>query len=149
VRDATDSRAGSFGITAETYNGAERGQTGFSSPERLQVGTGEFTAPAGLGAGDHALAGTWTVDREFVESGEAGAAIHMRYIAGEVNLVMATASGDPIDVTVQVDDRPPTTVTVEASDLYNLVDDDTADVHDITVTATAPGLRAFAFTFGA
>ncbi len=149
ARDATDSRAGEFGITAETYNGAERGQAAFVSPEPLQLGTGVFTAPASLGAGEHALAGTWLVDREFVESGEAGAAIRMRYIAGEVNLVMATASGDPIDVTVQVDDRAPTTVRVEAADLYNLVDDDAADVHDITVTATAPGLRAFAFTFGA
>ena len=33
---------------------------------------------------------------------------------GQVNLVMATADGQPIDVTVQVDDRPPTTVTVHA-----------------------------------
>jgi hypothetical protein len=61
---------------------------------------------------------------------------------------MSTADGNPIAVTVQVDDRPTTTVTVADSDLYSLVADDSVAVHTIQITPTAPGLRAYAFTFG-
>ena len=82
------------------------------------------------------------------ESAEAGASITLQYLAGEANLVLATASGGPIDLRVSVDGGPPTIVHVRAADLYNLVTDRQEAPHKLTLTATAPGLHAFAFTFG-
>lgn len=134
--------------TPETYNGSLNGSERFASPQPLVDGTATFTAPATLSGGQHALDGAWKVQPEYVESAAAGSAIVLRYTAGQVNLVMSTATGAPIDVTVQVDDRSPVTVTVKDPDLYPLVDDASSGTHTLRLTATAPGVRAFAFTFG-
>ena len=139
---------GSVAITQETYNGSERGRAKFASPQQLADGPGTFTTPVTLQEGEHALGGRWNVTGQYVESAEAGATITLQYLAGEVNLVLATASGDPIDVHVSVDGSAPTNLRVQAADLYNLVTSSHEAHHKVTLTATAPGLRAFAFTFG-
>ena len=84
--------------------------------------------------------------------------------AREVNLVMATKSGKPIDVVVELDGRPipatdrgssvhedangRTVVTVDGSDLYYILRSPALETHLLSVTASAPGLEAYAFTFG-
>jgi len=135
-------------ITPETYNGSERGDQNFASPEPLTDGTGSFSAPSSLAVHQHALSGTWTVSAQYVQSADAGSAIVLRYFAGQVNLVMATADGNPVSASVQVDDRPPTTVQVTGSDLYPLVADNSDGTHTLRITAQSPGLQAYAFTFG-
>jgi len=141
---------GTANITAETYNGSDRGGQAFVSSQPLVPGTTNFTAPAAsmMNPGDHALSGRWTVAPEYVQSAAPGASLVLRYYAGGANLVMATADGKPIDVQVKVDDRAPTTVRVGSSDLYNLVQDRTEGEHTLTLTPAAPGLQAYAFTFG-
>jgi thiol-disulfide isomerase/thioredoxin len=135
-------------LTPETYNGSERGEASFASPQTLTDGQATFTAPASLNTDEHALDGTWLVADEYVQSAAPGAAIVLRYNAGQVNLVLATADGSPIALSVQVDDRPATTVTVQASDLYSLVADPSVGTHTLRLTAQAAGLQAYAFTFG-
>ena len=134
--------------TAETYNGSDRGQDGFASPESLILGTHDFTLPATLEPGEHALGGTWNVQPEYIESSGKASTLELRFEAGQANLVMSTASGKPIDVSVQVDDARPTTVKVDAADLYQLAEGVAAGPHTLKLTPSAPGLRAFAFTFG-
>jgi thiol-disulfide isomerase/thioredoxin len=136
------------GLTDETYNGSERGEVGSVSAPPLADGENTFTVDPTLPPGNHGLSGRWEVTGQYVESRAPDAAIVLGYHAGQVNLVMSTADGDPIDVRVQVDDRPATTVRVKDADLYSLVDDAKTATHTVRVTATAPGLRAFAFTFG-
>jgi thiol-disulfide isomerase/thioredoxin len=139
---------GPEGLTPETYNGSERGGDGYVSPQPLTDGTNTFTVPSQLNTNDHALSGSWKITPQYVESAGPGAAIVLRYNAGQVNLVMATSTGEPIAVKVQVDDQPATTVTVKASDLYALVDDQTDGTHTLHVTPQSAGLQAYAFTFG-
>ena len=139
---------GSGDQTPETYNGSERGNDGFASSEPLLDGTHTFTAPKQLASSEHALAGTWKITPEYVQSVSKGASLVIEYQAGQANLVMATADGKPIDVLVQVDDRPPLKVHVDASDLYTLAALHDTKVHRLTLTPSEPGLRAFAFTFG-
>lgn len=134
--------------TPETYLGSRRAGPSYGSPEPLANGGGTFTTPTSLEHDRFALDGVWTVAPEYVEAGSNASAITLRYTAGEVNLVMASADGQPIDVTVRIDDRPPTTVTVTEPDMYSLVDDDTVADRTITLTPARPGLRAYAFTFG-
>jgi len=146
-------------VTAETYLGVLRGSTG------APLGASTSPEPGDLALGDARLVGAWTSGNEEVESDEAGAAIVMRYQAGEVNLVMAAPDGAPIDVTVELDGLPlapafrtpqtmvdesgATFVRVTASDLYRLVLAPEIGDHTLRLTARAPGLQAFAFTFGA
>ncbi len=139
---------GSGDITPETYNGSERGSAGFASPQPLTDGTQTFSAPATLEPNAHALSGPWTISGQYVQSAGPGSSILIEYQAGQVNLVMATAGSQPIAVKVQVDDRPPTTVRVQAADLYSLVSNGSTGVHTLRVTPAAAGLQAYAFTFG-
>jgi len=134
-------------ITEETYNGAERGHAGFVSPEPLVPGDHTFTAPAKLDSGDHALEGAWHVAGEYVEARAVGAALDLRYVAGQVNLVLGTADGQPADVDVQIDGKPVRTISVTAPDLYELYRAPIAP-HTLRLVARRPGVRAFAFTFG-
>jgi thiol-disulfide isomerase/thioredoxin len=135
-------------MTPETYNGAERGAANYASPQPLVDGPNTFTAPGQLDTDQHALIGPWLISDEYVQSNGPGAAIQLRYYAGEVNLVLGTADGQPADVQVQVDSNPPTTVHVTTDDLYNLVKSPIVGTHTVTVTPSRPGVQAYAFTFG-
>ena len=139
---------GSLDQTGETYNGSERGADGFASPQPLDDGTRTYTAPADLQSGQHALDGRWTISGQYVQSAAPGASLVLRYQAGQANLVMSTASGEPIDVRVQVDSKAPTTVHVDAADLFTLATTHDSKPHTLRLTPASPGLRAFAFTFG-
>lgn len=147
-------------LTLETYLGTDRGATN-ASP-----GTSTYPEPDPvLVNGDARVAGTWTATPQYLRSGASGAAIFLQYRAREVNLVMATDGGKPIDVEVLVDGQPlapsyrtrqthvatdgRTSVRVAASDLYRIVLGPAIETHTLKLVASAPGLRAFAFTFGA
>jgi thiol-disulfide isomerase/thioredoxin len=128
-------------ITPETYLGTERGSAAVGGVRR-------YPEPSGLAQDDAALAGSWEADGERVTSREAGASILLDYRAREVNLVMVAAA--PMDVVVELDGDPGrrTVVRVDASDLYRLVLGSGVERHRLRLTATAPGLSAYAFTFG-
>ena len=79
--------------------------------------------------------------------GRPGASLVLRYVAGQVNLVMSTASGQPIDVQVQVDQRQPTIVRVAAADLYVLAADHGQGAHTLRLTA-GPRSARVQVTFG-
>jgi hypothetical protein len=84
-----------------------------------------------------------------------------------VNLVMASAAPEsgPITVRVEVDGEPlppsyrtsqtivgadgSTSVPVQTSDLYRLVLGPSIGTHTLRLTAEAPNVQAFAFTFSA
>jgi len=148
-------------VTPETYLGLERGIAG------AQPGVHEYPQGGTLTPDTPKLLGSWFGDTQDVASNAAGAAITIQYHAREVNLVMATAApgGAPIDVRVELDgkplpiaDRTPQTmvdasgktfVRVQASDLYRLVLGPSIATHILRLTAEAPSLQAFAFTFSA
>jgi thiol-disulfide isomerase/thioredoxin len=146
-------------LTLETYLGTDRGAT------NANPGTRTYTEPTGdLLDGEARVGGPWTATEQYLRSGAAGASIVLEYRAREVNLVMATDDGKPVAVDVFVDGKPlapsyrtsqtvvdaqgHTSVRVAASDLYRLVLGPAIEVHTLRLVARAPGLRAFAFTFG-
>jgi thiol-disulfide isomerase/thioredoxin len=122
------------------------------------AGTGSLRAPRA------ALVGRWTATAEYIESARTAATILLGVHAKEVNLVMATANGKLTDVLVELDGRPipaadrgasvhedrngRTVVTVHASDMYRIVRSAEVGDHVLTVSASGPGLEAYAFTFG-
>jgi thiol-disulfide isomerase/thioredoxin len=146
-------------ITQETYLGTERGST-------AEAGQHGY-APGELRLHQPGLAGTWQGEPERIRSVSPEASLSLRYLAREVNLVMATGlpGGVPIDVTVELDGKPipegsrtadtkvddhgATYVRVRAADLYRLAFGPRVEEHTLRLTPRTPGLEAFAFTFGA
>jgi thiol-disulfide isomerase/thioredoxin len=116
------------------------------------------------GKTEGALVGKWSAGPEAVTSDAAAATILIGVHAKEVNLVMASKSGEPIDAVIQLDGQPVaaadrgssvhmddngrTIVTVKASDMYRLLQTSTIADHVLSISATGPGLEAYAFTFG-
>jgi thiol-disulfide isomerase/thioredoxin len=147
-------------ITQETYLGTERGSVAESGQHAYTLGE-----PPKLH--QPALAGTWQGETQLIRSVSPDASLYLRYLAREANLVMATGlpGGTAIDVTVEldghplpenyrtadtkVDDQGATYVHVAASDLYRLALGPGVEQHTLRLTPRAPGLEAFAFTFGA
>jgi hypothetical protein len=152
-------------MTPETYLGAAQGEQAFSSPEPLATGEHVFTAPSPLPTDRTALVGRWLVDAEYVESTAASDGLLLSYRGREVNLVMAPAQpGARVDVNLEIDGRPidaaargpdvvvgggGTLVHVDASDLYHLVLSPGLEHHVLRIKPLGPGLRLYAFTFGA
>lgn len=150
--------------TPEVYLGADRGAATLASNEPLTGGTVRFTVPGDQPLHTVALAGRWHVESESVTAVGDSGSIVQRYEASEVNLVMAPPATGSVEVVVELDGEPvpetargaavteqpdgQTTVTVDVDGLYALIAADEPGVHTLTLTPAAPGLAAFAFTFG-
>jgi thiol-disulfide isomerase/thioredoxin len=130
----------------ETYFGYRRAER-FSSPETTARDAARaYSFPAALGADAWALEGEWVITPEHAESASDGARFRMRFDAGQMHLVMATADGEPRDVEVALDGRPTGTVTVSSSELYTVAS--TAGGDHVVELRVPAGVRAFAATFG-
>jgi thiol-disulfide isomerase/thioredoxin len=121
----------------ETYLGALRS----SQQPWTSIHSGSYDYPrsgtGALRAPQAALIGRWTAKEEFVRSDATAATIVLGVHAREVNLVMATQTGKPLDAVVELDGTPipvadrgssvhedgngRTVVTVRASDMYRIV----------------------------
>jgi thiol-disulfide isomerase/thioredoxin len=151
-------------INPETYLGTLRNSE--QSWRTIRSGTHDYSA-SGTGAlafPDAALVGRWTANAEYIKSEATAATILLRLHAKEVNLVMATATGKPIDAVVELDGRPipaadrgasvhedsngRTVVTIQASDMYRIVRSAAVGDHVLSVAAPGRGLEAYAFTVG-
>jgi len=151
-------------INPETYLGTLRSrQQGLIA---IRPGTRDYPSSGArsLQAPLAALIGRWTATAEYVRSERAAASILLGVRAQSVNLVMATATGKPLDVLVELDGRPipvadrgasvhedgngRTVVTVRISDMYRIVRSSAVGDHLLTLAAPGPGLEAYAFTFG-
>ena len=146
-------------VTQETYLGTDHGTAG------VQPGLVSYPEPQGLRLGDARVVGSWLGSGQQVQAAAPGAAVVLEYRAREVNLVMASAASQPVDVTVELDGKPlpasdrtsqtmvdgqgQTFVQVSGSDLYRLVLGPSIEQHTLRLTARSAGVQAFAFTFGA
>jgi hypothetical protein len=111
-----------------------------------------------------ALGGAWTGALEKITSDAPGAKIVAGVRAQSVNVVLASATGRPVDAVVLLDGQPvpanargasvhddgtgQTVVTVTAPDMYRLILTGPVEDHTLTIVARQPGLEAYSFTFG-
>jgi hypothetical protein len=125
-----------FGITGETYLGSER-----------------------RGLGTVTLEGDWQSRRQYVELRKGTGKIVLPFTAGEVNLVMEPGASGKAAVTVLLDGKPvgdargadvgtDGIARFDRSGMIRLVAGASRGRHVLTLVASDPGLRAFAFTFG-
>ena len=150
--------------TGEAYLGSLRGAASFSSPEGLGEGEAVFTIPDPQPHHTVALGGSWLISGEAAISAADGASIVMAYTGSEINLVMAPPANGSVDVVVELDgeavpagslggdvttdDQGRTVVNVDEDALYELVVTSGPGQHVLVLRPDAPGLAAYAFTFG-
>ncbi|MDX1922966.1 MAG: thioredoxin family protein [Alphaproteobacteria bacterium] len=131
--------------TPETYLGTARS-------ERLVKAWDDL-------AGDNwTLVGDWKRTSEYSEAKVEGASLKIHFRGGKVFLVLGTADSKPINARILFDGKPATDVagkdvkdgevTVTDHRLYELIDLKKNSEGVLEVSATLPGLRAYAFTFG-
>ncbi len=145
----------------ETYIGYSRTRN-FASPEGLGKDMPkQYRGPAILPLNHWSLAGTWTAGSEFAVLRSSSGTIGYRFHARDLHLVLGAApEGPPVRFRVTIDGVAPGADhgadtdeqgwgVVRQDRLYQLVRQarPIAD-RDFEITFFAPGVRAYAFTFG-
>ncbi|MFO1243453.1 MAG: cytochrome c biogenesis protein DipZ [Rickettsiales bacterium] len=147
------------GQTPETYLGYARAQSYAGSPALIRNQDSDYQSPASLPLNNWALGGGWNVAAEKITSTKAGATLKLHFKARRVFLVMGTANGEPVEVTLTLNGHPVSgtllgddakngTITVDSHRLYSLIDQPEFKSAVLEITADGPGLEAYAFTFG-
>ena len=146
--------------TPETYLGYGRGDR-FASPETVAVAAPRsYELPPHLRVNYWALAGDWTIGREYVVLDRTGGSIAYRFRARDANLVLSPGAREPIPFRVLLDGEAPgrshgMDVDEEGNGLlddgrlYQLVrQDDTVRERTLEITFGKPAAEAYVFTFG-
>jgi cytochrome c biogenesis protein CcdA/thiol-disulfide isomerase/thioredoxin len=141
--------------TAETYLGTDR-QSAFAVPPVPTNGTAQYSFPNSLPDDEFAVSGTFDFESEYIQSTAAGDRLELAFNARDVYLVMSADS--PVSVTVKVagagnvgtteDVSADGSMTVGPARLYHLVHLEAFGSGTVIITFNAPGVRAYAFTFG-
>jgi hypothetical protein len=145
----------------ENYVGYERTEHFASPGGAVRSQRRAYLAPPQLSLNQWALAGEWTVEREFVELNEPVGGISYRFHARDLHLVMGPATrGGSARFRVLIDGRPPGSAhgvdvddegngTVTEERLHQLIRQrgPIAD-HTFEIAFLDAGVRAYAFTFG-
>jgi cytochrome c biogenesis protein CcdA/thiol-disulfide isomerase/thioredoxin len=141
----------------ETYLGYGRAQN-FASGAVKQDVSAAYQTPYPLAVNQWGLSGDWIVGREKAALAKAGGAISFRFHARDLHLVMGAAQ--PVRVRVTIDGHKPGAdhgVDIDADGngvvqdqrLYQLVrQQGPVQDHIFKIEFLAPGVEAFAFTFG-
>lgn len=138
------------GQTPETYLGFARTQH-FASPEGVNPNRdAQYSFPKTLRRHQWALQGKWRFRNEKLVAESPGASLRMNFYARQVFLVLGPIDGKPVTVKVQVKDEPGSakTITVDRPTLYTLAQLKAARTAILELETEAPGLEAYAFTFG-
>jgi thiol-disulfide isomerase/thioredoxin len=147
--------------TPETYLGYEQGQNFASRGAAALDEPHTYVVPEPLNLNEWALSGDWTIEsRAAVLNGGEGS-IAFRFHARDVHLVMGPpARGDSVPFRVRVDGEPPGAAhgldvdergegTLSQQRLYQLIRQrESIDDRTFEVAFLAPGVEAYAFTFG-
>jgi Thioredoxin like C-terminal domain len=147
--------------SGENYLGYERTQ-GFVSPGGAAVDQPRtYQPPARLRLNEWALSGDWTVKNQAVALNQPNGSIAYRFQARDLHLVMGPAApSTSVRFRVLIDGKPPGAAhgadvdeqgygTVTGQRLYQLIRQSKPIVdRQFEIEFLAPGVEAFAFTFG-
>jgi cytochrome c biogenesis protein CcdA/thiol-disulfide isomerase/thioredoxin len=144
------------GQTPETYLGSAR-QSGFMG-DYPGDGTHSLQTPTQLDQNSWALGGSWNVASQYITATAANDKLELKFQARDVYLVLSAPGSVTAHVTISGTATPAALgtedvsasgeLTVSSARLYYLVHLPATDQGTVTVTFDAPGVQAFAFTFG-
>ena len=143
--------------TPETYLGFARTMN-FASNEKFKSGITTYTLPQFLSSDNWALLGKWKIEAERITSQRIGAKLQLNFTAKKVFLVLGSNSAKPIVATIKLNGKPlkkfagkdvkKSQIIIAKHDLYELVNQDSAQNGLLEITSVDAGLEAYAFTFG-
>jgi len=145
-------------LSPETYLGHERASGNINAEGLLPDASHAYT-PAALRLNEWALNGQWTVGAEAARLEASGGAISFRFHARDLHLVLAPG-GAPVPFTVMIDGKAPGAdagLDVDASGRGTVTSDRLYQLyrakgpvaeHLFEIRFDAPGVQAYAFTFG-
>ncbi len=129
----------------ETYFGAERNQyLGNGTQGKIENQT--LTLPAIIQPNTLYLDGTWNFQYQYAETATDKAHIVYKYNAKHVYMV--ASAKHPVTLQLTLDGQPHGTVTVQAHQLYDLIDGTDYGAHTLQIQVEGAGLDAYTFTFG-
>lgn len=143
----------------ETYIGYERAEhfAGVQAMDSARV----YDLPGALALNQWGFSGNWTVGPEHAVANQAGARIAYRFHARDLHLVLGPSdSGESVPFRVTMDGKPLKANhgvdtdengngVVREQRLYQLIrQNGSAGDHTFEIEFLAPGVQAFAFTFG-
>jgi thiol-disulfide isomerase/thioredoxin len=145
----------------ETYVGYARAEN-FASPGGfLNDRPRAYAIPASLKLNEWALAGDWTMQREFVAANQANGRIAFRFHARDLHLVMTpSVRGKAVRFRVLLDGRPPEAAhgldvdeqghgKVDTARMYQLIRQQAPiDERQFEIEFLDPGVEVYVFTFG-
>jgi len=145
----------------ENYLGFERTENFVSPGGPMRDKPRTYDAPGRLRLNEWALSGDWTVRKDAAALNKAGGRIVYRFHARDLHLVMGpAASGLLVKFRVLIDGQPPGAAhgvdvdeqgygTVTEQRMYTLIrQPGTIADRQFEIEFLAPGVEAFAFTFG-
>jgi thiol-disulfide isomerase/thioredoxin len=151
-------------VTPELYLGSGRGRLG-NKPGYAENHVQDYQFE-GEAIPDHAyLDGPWVACKEFIAAcplDKRPSRLRVRYTAAEVNLVMTAGEAGEVQAEITLDGRPVppensgedthrhetgTFVTVREPRMYRLIKNGSVGSGVLELSASSPGLEAYAFTF--
>jgi hypothetical protein len=153
-----DTPVTSRGQTPETCLGYERGDH-YTSPEpEAHDVARSYSLPKFLPSDHWAFKGKWKVEGQRIVAQEADASLQLNFSSGKVFLVLGTEGNQPVKAIITLNgdplrdaaskDAPGGSLTVKQHTLFELIAQKSPTNGMLEITATAPGLEAYACTFG-
>ncbi len=140
--------AASSDQTPETYLGYAR-MRNFAGQDKVMKDASEhYTLPASLPQDSWALGGRWTVKAEKITAEEKDAVLKIHFRAGKVFLVMGIEGSVPVHAYLTLNGEPAGMMTVDRHSLYEVISQGMVKSGVFEIRSDAPGLEAYAFTFG-
>ncbi len=130
----------------ETYFGAERNEY-LGNGTQAKVGNQTLAIPlTPPQLNTLYLNGTWNFQSQYAESVSPVTNIEYNYDAEHVYMV--ASAKNPVTLKISVDGAAYRTVTVQADQLYDLIDGSSYGQHTMQIEVDGAGLDAYTFTFG-
>jgi cytochrome c biogenesis protein CcdA/thiol-disulfide isomerase/thioredoxin len=163
VEATQDTRMTSADQTPETYLGYTRSQNFADKGAAVNDQSQRYHFPESLQKNQWALSGTWTISGDRITADQANASLRLNFKAGKVYLVLGSKTGKPVKAKILLNgatvgtvagkdgvgkDGADGAITVDQHRLYELINQPAPKDGLLDITATMPGLEAYAFTFG-
>jgi cytochrome c biogenesis protein CcdA/thiol-disulfide isomerase/thioredoxin len=158
IEAPAESSSSSFMQTPETYLGYARAQSFAGHEAAADDQSSSYSFPSTLLLNQWALDGEWLIGAEYIVAQKPEAKLRLDFIARKVFLVLGTQDGKPIAVHVLLNGKPVDkeagadvkygVLTVDHQGLYELIDQGATKNGILELESDAPGLQAYAFTFG-
>jgi cytochrome c biogenesis protein CcdA len=156
--NSTTAAASNPNETPETYLGYHRAKTYQGTEPVTKDKSAKYSYPTTALSGAWALQGNWIIDGDRIISDGTDSSIKFNVNARKIYVVMGNSTRKTIEVKLMWNGEPVTnnkgkdvtdsTIKVDSHALYEAVILDKADSGTIELTASAPGLELYTFTFG-